>query len=46
MPVWTNCMGGAGWGMGWGMSLFGVLTLTLLVLAIVALAKFVFAERR
>ena len=46
MPVWTNCMGGVGWGMGWGMGLFGVLTLTMLVLAIVALAKYVFAAPR
>lgn len=34
-----------GWGMDWGMGLFGILVLLLLVLAIAALIKYLFSDR-
>ena len=45
MPNWTSCMNGYGWGMGWGMSIFGALSLIAVVLTIAALAKYVFAAK-
>lgn len=46
MMSWTECMGGVGGGMGWGMSFFGLLSLVALILLIAALAKYVFATPR
>jgi len=42
--MWHNGFGG-GWNMGWGMGLFGLLILALLVLGVIALLKYIFTDK-